>query len=172
MASKTHTRSGPRVRDVPQELLDRGRAMAGVGRDIWLAGLGVIAVAGQEGSHLFDRLVKSGEELEARGKEEIAEGREELSAALDRLTRQVDALAEQAAHGTSGNGAAHEAVKVYRVFPVEEGWTVGRGKGKAVGVHATKTLALDQARGLARADQPSRLEVFRKDGTLQDTFQF
>ena len=172
MATRTHTRSGPRVRDLPQELLDRGRAMAGVGRDIWLAGLGVIAVAGKEGSHLFEQLVERGEKLEARGKDEIEEGREELSAALDRLTRQVDTLAERAKHGMNADGAGSGGVKVYRVFPGDEGWAVGRGKGKAVGVHATKSLALEQARGLARDDSPSRLEVFRKDGTLQDTFQF
>ena len=170
MAGKTHARSGPRMRDVPQELLDRGRAMAGVGREIWLAGLGVLAVAGEEGSHLFERLVERGETLETRGKEEIAEGREELSAALDRITREVDALAERAAHATSGDGDG--AVKVYRVFPGDEGWAVGRGKGRAVGVYATKTVALDHARELARGDHPSRLEVFRKDGTLQDAYQF
>ncbi|MFL5384470.1 MAG: phasin family protein [Longimicrobiaceae bacterium] len=168
MPRKTDTDGGLRVRDVPQELLDRGRAMAGVGRDIWLAGLGVVAVAGEEGSHLFDRLVERGEELERRGKAEISEGREELSSALDRITGKVDALVARAAHGDGAAGP----VKVYRVFRDEDGWSVVRGKGKAVGVHATKDLALDQARGLARGDQPSRLEVFRKDGTLQDTFAF
>ena len=38
---------------------------------VWLAGLGALALAEEEGSKLFKSLVKKGEEYEVRGKAEI-----------------------------------------------------------------------------------------------------
>jgi poly(hydroxyalkanoate) granule-associated protein len=37
---------------------------------IWLAGLGALAAAGEEGTKMFDRLVDRGREYETRGREE------------------------------------------------------------------------------------------------------
>lgn len=37
---------------------------------IWLAGLGALTAAGEEGTKMFDRLVDRGREYEARGKDE------------------------------------------------------------------------------------------------------
>jgi polyhydroxyalkanoate synthesis regulator phasin len=191
------------IREVPREMLERGREMAGFGREIWLAGLGVFAVAGERGSHLFDELVKAGEELEKKGKAELS-GRQkeladtleeqvyepmlsalrrvgvpgrgdmrELTARLDRITHRVDELVTRMTHGGKGGGAPAGTVKVFRVFAEEGGWAVRRGEEKeAVGVHPTKDEALEQARALAREHQPSRLDVYRKDGTLQDTLEF
>ncbi len=45
---------------------------------IWLAGLGALAVAEQEGSKLFRTLVQKGEEFESRGKERAEQLRVEL----------------------------------------------------------------------------------------------
>ncbi len=42
---------------------------------IWLAGLGAMAVAEQEGSRLFKSLVEKGEELESRGKDQVEKAR-------------------------------------------------------------------------------------------------
>lgn len=41
------------------------------GSQIWLAGLGAYARAGEEGREIFENLVSQGEELEARTREEI-----------------------------------------------------------------------------------------------------
>jgi poly(hydroxyalkanoate) granule-associated protein len=42
---------------------------------IWLAGLGALAVAGEEGKALFRTLVEKGEEFEERGKEQVGKVR-------------------------------------------------------------------------------------------------
>lgn len=195
-----------RVRDVPQELIERGRDMVGVGRDIWLAGLGVVAVVGEEGSQLFDRLVESGEELETRGRKQVDTRRTEVAKALeervyepaldalravgvpirsemesltrkvDALTRKVDALVTR----VTGEPAPEEeettprrALKVYKVVAREDGWAVDHeGRERAVSVHGTKDEALEQARSLAQEDQPSRLDVYKRDGTLQESFTY
>jgi polyhydroxyalkanoate synthesis regulator phasin len=193
-----------RVREIPQELLDRGRDMVGVGRDIWLAGLGALAVVGEEGSQLFDRLVESGEELETRGKEEIGTRRadvakaleeqvydpvlsafrrfgvptrsemERLTAKVDTLTRKVDALVTRVTGEPADEASdTRRGLKVYKVVARGDGWAVDReGREPAVSVHATKDEALEKARTLAHGDAPSRLDVYKKDGTIQESFTY
>lgn len=199
-------RSERRVRDVPQELIERGRDMVGVGRDIWLAGLGVVAVVGEEGSQLFERLVESGEELETRGRKEVGTRRTEVARALeervyepavdalravgvpirsevesltrkvDALTRKVDALVTRVTGEPAPEdeeSSTRRALKVYKVVAREDGWAVDReGRERAVSVHGTKDEALDRARSLAQEDLPSRLDVYKKDGTLQESFTY
>ena len=46
---------------------------------IWLAGLGALAVATEEGSKLFDSLVSRGEQLEGKGKEQVGKAKETVS---------------------------------------------------------------------------------------------
>ena len=48
---------------------------------IWLAGLGALAVAGEEGRALFQTLVARGEEYEARNAERVAKVRETVAEA-------------------------------------------------------------------------------------------
>ncbi len=45
--------------------------LSGPAKKIWLAGLGALATAEQEGSKLFRNLVERGEEFEGRGRERI-----------------------------------------------------------------------------------------------------
>jgi hypothetical protein len=48
------------------------------------------------------------------------------------------------------------------------GWIVeSGGAGQVSSVHRTKDEAVRSARGLAKADQPSQLLVYKKDGTVQ-----
>lgn len=42
---------------------------------IWLAGLGALAVANQEGSKLFKSLVEKGQDVEGKGKEKVEKAR-------------------------------------------------------------------------------------------------
>ena len=51
-------------RDVQKEIKDSAHK-------IWLAGLGALAVAGEEGKTLFRTLVEKGEEFEAKGRDEV-----------------------------------------------------------------------------------------------------
>ena len=52
---------------------------------IWLAGLGAMAVAEEEGSKLFKSLVERGESYEGKGREE-----------LDRIRKAVEEVADSA----------------------------------------------------------------------------
>jgi poly(hydroxyalkanoate) granule-associated protein len=50
---------------------------------IWLAGLGALAAAGEEGTKMFDRLVDRGREYEARGKDEARKQYEEAKTSAE-----------------------------------------------------------------------------------------
>lgn len=192
----------PRTREVPRELLDRGREMAGFGRDIWLAGLGALAVVGEETGELFDRLVESGAEFEKRGRTQLTQRQKEITDVLDervydpvltglrrlgvptrgemhhladrvdRLAHKVDALVTHVT-GQPPADDTRKRVHVFKVVSTPEGWVVDRdGEDAPVGTWPTKEEALDQARALAQEHAPSRLDVYKKDGTLQDTLAF
>lgn len=51
---------------------------------IWLAGLGALAVAEDEGTKLFKRLVEKGEEFEGRGKEQVEKVKDRVKDARDK----------------------------------------------------------------------------------------
>ena len=46
---------------------------------IWLAGLGALAVASEEGSKLFENLIARGEEIEGKGKQQVEKAKETVS---------------------------------------------------------------------------------------------
>ena len=57
---------------------------------------------------------------------------------------------------------------VYDVSPHESGWQIKkRGNTQATGVHSIKEEAIQKARELALANQPSQVVVRRKDGTIE-----
>lgn len=58
---------------------------------IWLAGLGALAVAEQEGARMFDTLVERGRSWEGRGKERMGEARAKVEHAVDDVEERVDA---------------------------------------------------------------------------------
>lgn len=193
--------SRSRTHEVSEELLGRGREMAGMGRDIWLAGLGALAVVGEETSDLFDRLVESGEEVEKKGRRQLTARQKELAdtldervyepvltglrrlgvptrgemhdlaAKVDRLTHKVDALVTHVT-GEAPEEDARRMMHVFKIVSGPEGWQVGREDGEPVGTWPTKDEALEKGRALAQNHPPSRLDVYRKDGTLQDTLTF
>jgi poly(hydroxyalkanoate) granule-associated protein len=62
---------------------------------------------------------------------------------------------------------------VYHVAPGEEGWAVQReGTSRATSRHGTKADALSAGRELAKQHAPSRLVVYRQDGTVQNEFTY
>jgi poly(hydroxyalkanoate) granule-associated protein len=52
---------------------------------IWLAGLGALAAAGEEGTKVFDRLVDRGRDYETRGREEAKKQYEGAKSTTDEL---------------------------------------------------------------------------------------
>lgn len=55
-----------------------GEAVA-AGRDVWLAGLGALSAAGEEGEKLFSDLVERGQKLEKQGRDQVNETAEDLN---------------------------------------------------------------------------------------------
>ncbi|HSM50989.1 MAG TPA: phasin family protein [Thermoanaerobaculia bacterium] len=74
---------------------------------IWLAGLGALATAEEEGSKLFKNLVKKGEEVEGRGKAELGRFRD--------LVTEVRGKAGRAFEGVSGKVDDQVAVALARL---------------------------------------------------------
>jgi poly(hydroxyalkanoate) granule-associated protein len=189
---------------IPQELIERGREIAGRGHEVWLAGLGAFAAVEEEGTSLFNNLVQRGKKLEDTGRKRVDELREQvderrtrmvdrlderlyqpmmdamksfgvptrreirsLTEKVEALTRQVEVLVARMPE------AAPVEYTVYYVMAEGEGWIVGmEGKDAPITSVATKDLALERARELAHQRIPSRLHVYRKDGSIQDTFTY
>lgn len=64
-------------------------------------------------------------------------------------------------------------VDVYYVAPHAEGWAVEKeGASRATSVHGTKAEAVAAGRERAKAAEPSRLVVHRRDGSVQDTIRY
>lgn len=59
---------------------------------IWLAGLGALAAAEEEGSKLFSRLVDRGRDVESKGKVEV----DKMKSEVGRVTAQAKSQAENA----------------------------------------------------------------------------
>lgn len=205
--NKTMDKPDFRLMDIPQDLLHRGRQMAGMGRDVWLAGLGAVATMEEEGSQLFTTLVKRGAKLEAEGRKKIDMVRgevterqkslthqveenvyepmlkamsrfgvptrgeiRELTAKVDALTKHVDMLVSKLAKEKAGTTSPHA---IYYVVARDEGWAIGReGMDMPLRIYPTKEDALEEARVLANKNAPARLHVYKKDGTIQDTFTY
>jgi poly(hydroxyalkanoate) granule-associated protein len=115
---------------------------------------------------------------------------------LDKLSRQIEGLGEQVAKLAKQKAAANArpatrsarpktgkpktekastavTTSVYHLLPKEDQWAVRReGEDRNLRVLDTKREALDVAREIAQAHEPSRLVVHRADGTIQDSFNY
>lgn len=65
---------------------------------IWLAGLGALAAAEEEGSKLFSRLVERGKGFEADGKEQFAKAKKKAEKVYEDVTETVDDKVTAALH--------------------------------------------------------------------------
>lgn len=74
--TKTTTETGER------RLQDELRESA---HKIWLAGLGALAAAEEEGGKLFSRLVERGRDMESKGKENVKEGAEKVREGAEKV---------------------------------------------------------------------------------------
>jgi poly(hydroxyalkanoate) granule-associated protein len=74
--------TGGREKKLQDDLMDSAHR-------IWLAGLGALATAEQEGSKVFSRLVDRGRDVEARGKESAAGAKEQVKSTVDNVKSQA-----------------------------------------------------------------------------------
>ncbi|HET7462603.1 MAG TPA: phasin family protein [Longimicrobium sp.] len=98
MSTQTTNSSFPRLGDLPKTVADRvvklPREIAGSvstrGREVWLAGLGALATVEEQGTALYDTLVKQGSQLVERGETVEQRGKHKL----DELKGDVNARRE------------------------------------------------------------------------------
>jgi poly(hydroxyalkanoate) granule-associated protein len=76
--------------DLPDELAERGR-------EIWLAGLGALSMAEEEGVKLFNTLVSKGEAWEQEGRKQLGAAKDKLDAAREKV---ASAVGEAASKGS------------------------------------------------------------------------
>lgn len=67
---------------LPEELTERGR-------EVWLAGLGAMAAAEEEGTKFFNSLIQKGKSYESRGREQIEEVAETATEQQQVLSKRV-----------------------------------------------------------------------------------
>src|SRR5436305_7923703 len=81
-----------------QEGFDRTkRGLLSAGRELWLAGLGAVAGAGEEGRGLFDRLVERGRPLDARQGQAIGKTIETIGDRTQGAVRELGRLVQDTA---------------------------------------------------------------------------
>ncbi len=78
-----------------QELDELRTKVVESAQKVWLAGLGALAVAEEEGGKLFKGLVKRGESIEGQLKGELESVRKEISALVERGRGQASRVVEQ-----------------------------------------------------------------------------
>ena len=61
---------------------------------IWLAGLGALAAAEEEGAKMFNNLVERGEAYESRGREELAKVKDKVEGAFSKAESSWEKLGE------------------------------------------------------------------------------
>jgi len=72
-----------------------GREAMEIGRNVWLAGLGVVAEAETQGKEMFENLVKKGETFEARYRKGIDESVEDAGDRLKKARSWVGARTDK-----------------------------------------------------------------------------
>lgn len=90
MSTQTTNNSILRLGDLPKNLYGRvttlPKDVASRGRDVWLAGLGALALAEEEGSNLYQNLVQQGEKLVERGEKMEETGKKRIESVRDDVT--------------------------------------------------------------------------------------
>ena len=142
-----------------EKLENRGRARIEAIKD------DVMEVEEQVETTVIEPVMKS---LQRLGIPTKAEGRD-LAGKVDLLTERVNALLER----LETSAVVTPMMPVFTVRSREDGWEVQmEGSEIPVGVFPTKDEAVERGRELANDQAPSQLVVYKKDGTIQDTFAY
>lgn len=75
--------------DVKQQVRKVQDGVLGSAHSVWLAGLGAVALAEENGRGLFDQLVDRGRKLEARGREQVGRAKGEVERTRERVGQRV-----------------------------------------------------------------------------------
>lgn len=100
-----------------------------------------------------------------------------LTKRVEDLNAKIDGLrgggAKKGASAAKSAKPASNGRMVYHVVPDGEDWKVEReGSARAASVHDTKDVAVNAGRELAKSKLPAALVVHRKDGTVQNRFDY
>jgi poly(hydroxyalkanoate) granule-associated protein len=90
---------------------------------------------------------------------------------IQTLTRRVEELTAR----LEGKAVEKKAAtrKVYHVVTADEGWKIElEGTTKPLATYPTKDGALEGAREVAQANEPSQVVVHRMDGTIQTNYTY
>jgi poly(hydroxyalkanoate) granule-associated protein len=79
-----------------------GRDLAATGRTAWLAGLGLVAEADEQGRSLFDRLVERGRPLAEKQKQTFSEASDKVERTARELGKLVNDTVEYEVRGALG----------------------------------------------------------------------
>jgi poly(hydroxyalkanoate) granule-associated protein len=166
---------------------------------VWLAGLGVLSQAREEGSDLFDTMVERGRDVVSnrtgKVKDEVSRIGAWFDTTMGRIGNGLDQKLQDLlqslgfAARTEVNGltqrvteleeklrkaaADKTAVKVFLVTSQADGWQVqAEGAKEPLSVHRTKAEAVAAGKQAAEKAAPSRLVVHRKDGAVQSESDF
>lgn len=176
MATKAIERTEATVRRIGSPVVESAH-------EVWLAGLGAVSMARREsvrvineGNKLFDRLVVEGEKLERKLRKSSDDLRKSTEKEADRVAERLTSAARK----VPTPEILRKALKlteneplVYHLVPKGEGWSVRReGSDLDISIHPNKKSALNAARGVAQAHEPSRLVVHRTDGTIQTSYSY
>lgn len=153
---------------------DNVQAMLKLPREFWLAGLGTVSMARQKGEELFDdssryfdKLIAEGEKLEKRSRKRVEKQAEEVRERFTDLAGgiQLPRILNKA--------LGRAETLVYHLLPEKDQWAVRlEGEDEDLSLFKTKAAALDAARDLAYANEPSRIVVHRADGTIQTSYSY
>lgn len=146
-------------------------------RKVWLASLGAASLTRKEASKVFEKLIEEGTKFESKSRKALERKRDEAEREISNAREQVTKAAEKSVDRIA-NKAKNAVEKIvepafYHLVPKDDDWAVRReGHDTDLSVHRTKQSALDAARGIAQAHEPSHLVVHRADGTVQATYTY
>jgi Uncharacterized protein conserved in bacteria (DUF2188) len=104
------------------------------------------------------------------GRKKQSRSEEAADKAAGRVAEAAGALSGDKTMEAEGRTLARTSRReTFRVVAQPEGgWIVETGKaGQVSSVHRTKAEATRSARGLARANKPSQVLIYKRDGTVQ-----
>src|SRR5262245_5390418 len=87
--------TNPKTPDTGRKLQDE---LAESAHRIWLAGLGALAAAEEEGSKVFSRLVERGKDVESRSKQQVQDVKSKAESAWSGVGEKIDEKVTAALH--------------------------------------------------------------------------
>lgn len=80
--------------DVRQQVKKVQEGVLSSAHNVWLAGLGAVSLAGEQGRGVVDDLIGRGKKIEARGKKEVDRAKGEAERARERVKGRVEELGD------------------------------------------------------------------------------